>query len=220
MSTSTVPRGVPLAGVAPGAALPAASGLLVVVADDAGTAAPPWVGDWCRSRGREILRHPGRGPAAAEGAAAFGARVLVLRPEPREAGTGPARVVAALRDLPDDALVVADAAEAAARLDAGLTVLHAVPRSFGERSVGLDGTLAHGTRLLAAAAGQVAVHGPRPPVEVRLLRMRPHELVGEALDADLLVLGGPRPGRGGLGLVARSALHHAPCPVLLTPRSA
>jgi nucleotide-binding universal stress UspA family protein len=44
-------------------------------------------------------------------------------------------------------------------------------------------------------------------------------VVGERLDADLVVLGGPRPGTdGALGLVALSALHHAPCPVLLVPR--
>jgi nucleotide-binding universal stress UspA family protein len=58
-------------------------------------------------------------------------------------------------------------------------------------------------------------------VKTWLARVRPHELVGEELDADLLVVGGPRadvPDR--LGLVARSALHHAPCAVLLIPRPA
>jgi nucleotide-binding universal stress UspA family protein len=54
--------------------------------------------------------------------------------------------------------------------------------------------------------------------------VRPYELVGEALHADLLVVGGARTDRtaggpgSGPGLVAHSALHHAPCPVLLTPR--
>jgi nucleotide-binding universal stress UspA family protein len=51
------------------------------------------------------------------------------------------------------------------------------------------------------------------------LRVRPHELVGEGLDADLLVLGGPRhriPAR--VGLVGCSAVQHAPCPVLLAAR--
>jgi nucleotide-binding universal stress UspA family protein len=57
-------------------------------------------------------------------------------------------------------------------------------------------------------------------VTVQLVRALPHEIVGESLDADLLVLGGHRPVTDGmLGLVALSALHHAPCSVLLVARS-
>ena len=57
------------------------------------------------------------------------------------------------------------------------------------------------------------------PTEVALVRSWPHEIVGELLDADLLVLGGPRTGSNGrIGLVATSALRHAPCAVLLAPR--
>jgi nucleotide-binding universal stress UspA family protein len=106
--------------------------------------------------------------------------------------------------------------------------VHAVPCSFGERSVDLAGAVAHGRRLLDAAAAHAEALRAGLVPNTQLLRVRPHELVGEALDADLLVVGGPRTGPrtdhpgsvqpGGLSLVAHSALHHAPCPVLLTPR--
>jgi nucleotide-binding universal stress UspA family protein len=205
------------------------AGHIVVVADRT-AAVPPWAAEWSAWSGRELLLQPvdapaGAGPCAVSGAwaeavtdaAAHAARVLALRTTGRP--PRPRSVVAAVRDLPDDVLVVADAAENAARLGAALALVHGVPMSFGERSVDLRGALDHGRRLLDAAARQVAVREPGLRVTARLLRARPHELVGEDIDADLLVLGGPRAGRsGGLGLVARSALHHAPCPVLLVPR--
>ena len=60
------------------------------------------------------------------------------------------------------------------------------------------------------------------------IRPEPRPAVTAGCEVDLLVIGGPRTVRrtdhrgsvqpGGLGLVAHSALHHAPCPVLLTPR--
>lgn len=130
---------------------------------------------------------------------------------------GPAqrpRVVAALRGLPDDEPVLAEAAAAAEALGGTLRIVHGVPLSFGERSVGLDAALARGERLLAEA--RVRYGG-----ETALVRMRPHEVVGPELDADLLVVGGPRarqPHR--VGLVASTAVQHAPCPVLLVPRKA
>jgi len=148
------------------------------------------------------------------------------RPVEREVPTSSPRVVAAVRNLPDDAPVVTDAVACAALLGGRLTIVHAVPRSFAERSVGLDGAVAHGRRLLEAAASRATTHQPGVPVDCELLRVRPYELVGEMLDADLLVVGGPRTERhaggrsagSGPGLVAHSALYHAPCPVLLTPR--
>jgi nucleotide-binding universal stress UspA family protein len=159
-------------------------------------------------------------------AAGPGARALLLRPGSpvdRPAERRP-HVVAALETLPDDDAVVADAVACAVAVGGALTLVHAVPRSFGERSVGLDGAVAHGLRVLeAAVAHAVALHPALVPA-TQLLRVRPHELVGEALDADLLVVGGPHSDHrgsvqpGGLGLVAHSALHHAPCPVLVAPR--
>ncbi len=186
-----------------------------------GWAVPEWAALWCRRAGWHLRVHPDRGPAAAAAAARLDARVLVLRPA-TPAPASPLRVVAAVRGLPDDAPVVADAATCAARTGGRLAVVHAVPRSFAGRSVGLDRAVAHGRRLLDAAAGRAAAQEPGLRVDRHLLRVRPHELVGEALHADLLVVGGPHvdraAGGAGCGLVAHSALHHAPCPVLLTPR--
>jgi nucleotide-binding universal stress UspA family protein len=185
---------------------------------------PEWAARWCDRAGWELRRHAEAGPFAAAAAARLDARVLVLRPvEPSAASPSP-RVVAAVRSLPDDAPVVTDAAACAARMGGRLTIVHAVPRSFAERSVGLAGAVTHGQRLLEAAAGRATAQEPGLHVECELLRMRPYELVGEALHADLLVVGGARTDRtagepgSGPGLVAHSALHHAPCPVLLTPR--
>lgn len=211
---------------------------LVVVADgvvlDGPAGVPDWAAQWCARSDWELRCHPETGPFAAAAAARLDARVLVLRPAEQAApgSDGPGlperaghpRVVAAVRSLPDDAPVVADAAACAARMGGRLTVVHAVPRSFAGRSVGLAGAVAHGQRLLDSAAERATAHQPGLRVHCQLLRMRPYELVGEALHADLLVVGGARTDRtasqpgAGPGLVAHSALHHAPCPVLLTPR--
>jgi nucleotide-binding universal stress UspA family protein len=128
------------------------------------------------------------------------------------------RVVAALMALPADDPVLAEAVDSARRLDGELVLLHAVPLAFAERSVGLDQALLDGERLLATATALASGRG-QVPKEARLVRMRPHELVGELLEADLLVIGGPRSGRPGrLGLIAASATRYAPCTVLIVPR--
>ena len=226
MSTRTLPG--PLRPSAPPRHT---SRALVVVADDDRTApatttgpttgppVPEWVTRWSRRAGVELRRHPGSGPAAASAAARLDDRVLVLRPATPAPPGGLPRIVAAVRRLPEDDAVVADAAACAARIGGRLTIVHAVPRSFAERSVGLAGALTHGRQLLETAATRATAYEPGVRVDCQLLRVRPHELVGEALHADLLVVGGSRPDRAaGPGLVAHSALYHAPCPVLLTPR--
>jgi nucleotide-binding universal stress UspA family protein len=200
--------------------------VLVVVAEEPDL--PGWVVDWCRRAGRPVQLQPA---ATAEDcvavvAAMAGRSVLVQRTRSaRRAGKARSRprVVAAVRDVRVDESVVTEAAGAAEQLDAALVLAHCVPLSFGERSVGLADALERGRAVLAAAADRVTTAHPGRTVTVitRLLRLRPYELVGEELDADLLVLGGSRqriPAR--LGLVACSALQHAPCPVLLTPRPA
>jgi nucleotide-binding universal stress UspA family protein len=150
-------------------------------------------------------------------ASAAGDSVLIRGAQPPAASCP--RVVAALRSLPDDASVLVDAIDAAVHLDGRLVVLHGVPLSFGERSVGRDEALDRGRDLLEEARALVDCAGTGVAVEVGLVRAWPHELVGELLDADLLVLGGPRAGSTGqLGLIAGSALRHAPCSVLLAPR--
>jgi nucleotide-binding universal stress UspA family protein len=181
---------------------------------------PDWVQQWTHRAGWDVQWHPATGPLGAGAAARMDGRVLLLRAPEQHAATRtrPPRVVAALQGLPDDGPVVADAAACAARAGVALTLVHAVPRSFAERSVGLEGALAAGQRLLDAATDHVTVLERHVPVTCELLRMHPYELVGEALDAHLLVVGGRRPDRPDLGLVAHSALHHAPCPVLIVPR--
>ena len=199
---------------------------------------PAWVVDWCRRAGRAVQLQPAAGtPEACIGIVAglAGRSVLVQRDAtggvadgaadeaavPQAGGRLRPRVVAAVQDLPVDAAVLTDAAEAAEQLDAALVLAHGVPLSFGERSVGLSDALERGGQLLAEAADLITSRYPGRTVTTRLVRMRPHELVGEELDADLLVVGGSHqriPPR--LGLVASSALQHAPCPVLLSPRPA
>jgi hypothetical protein len=187
---------------------------------------PQWAVQWCRRSGRDMrLRtaaaahvigpHAPPRPDVVAGLA--GELVLVVRPSPDDAGSP--GVVATVRNLPDDGPVAVTAAQLAAALDARLLVVHAVPRSFAERSVGLEAAVEHGRRTLVESATMASRAAPDVPVDTRLMRAHPHEAVGEGLAADLLVVGGPRlrvPAE--LGLVSRSALYHAPCPILFVPR--
>jgi len=177
---------------------------------------PPWVEGWCDRSGRTVAARPADAVAIATGA---GDSVLIPRAEPPRASRP--RVVAALRSLPDDACVLVDALDAAAHLNGLLVVLHGVPLSFGERSIGRAEAVDRGHDLLHDARALVEGAHTGVAVEAALVRAWPHEIVGELLDADLLVLGGPRGGScDRLGLVAGSAVRHAPCAVLLAPRPA
>jgi nucleotide-binding universal stress UspA family protein len=118
-------------------------------------------------------------------------------------------------------LVLVEGLDAATHLNGTLTVLHGVPLSFGERTVGRAEAVRNGEDLLERARAFLEGADTDVAVEVALVQAWPHEIVGELLDADLLALGGPRTGSGGrVGLVAASALGHAPCAVLLAPRPA
>jgi universal stress protein family protein len=198
---------------------PRPAAALVVMAHEPDV--PPWVARACRRSGRQVRIEPASGDPEDRlltVAALAGRSVLVVGP-PGNGRPRTGRVVAAVRDLPSDAAVLTEAALAAAVLDAAVVPVHCVPLSFGERSVGLTDALARGHEVLDAAVAQLAADAPGLAVLPRLLRVRPHELVGEGLDADLLVLGGPRhriPTR--VGLVGCSAVQHAPCPVLLSAR--
>ncbi len=193
-----------------------------------GSSPPAWLSEMCGATGRVLETWPDESPRdagplfAAPGLVRAvnqlaGRTVWVAR---SQNDSRPARVVAALRDLPGDSVVLAEATAAAAHLGATLTVAHAVPRSFAERSVALEEAVERGrTQLATAIRAATSRLSGGSHVHSRLVRIRPHELVGEALDADLLVIGGPRADSGDrAGLVLNCALQHAPCPVLLAPR--
>jgi hypothetical protein len=182
---------------------------------------PVWVARACRRSGRQVRLEPAPGTPEDRllTVAALAGRSVLLVGPPGGGRAGTGRVVAAVRDLQGDVAVLTEAALAAMALDATVVPVHCVPLSFGERSVGLTDALARGHEVLDAAVAQLATDAPGIPVAPRLLRVHPHELVGEGLDADVLVLGGPRqriPAR--VGLVGCSAVQHAPCPVLLAAR--
>jgi nucleotide-binding universal stress UspA family protein len=188
---------------------------------------PAWIREWSDRAGTDVrvrtvpVGAPGHRPALSDVVAAITAspadRVLVVPPEPPDR---PVRdVTAALHDLPDDAPVLAAAADTARHLGGTLVLTHGLPISFAERSVGLRTALDHGHHLLDDAAQQLDDDAPGVRVVTRLVRAHAHELVGEDLDTGLLVIGGPRRHvPDALGLVARTALHHAVCPVLIVPR--
>jgi nucleotide-binding universal stress UspA family protein len=171
-----------------------------------GDALPEWVLRWCGRSGRTV--HTSTAPGA-------GDSVIVLR---ETAFAEPPRIAVALRRLPDDAAVLADAFDAAVHLDGSLTLIHGVPLSFGERSVGLSDALLRGEEVLLEARALLETAGADVAVDTRLVRAWPHELVGEQLDADLLAVGGPHAAVDDVGLVAATAVRHAPCPVLVVAR--
>jgi nucleotide-binding universal stress UspA family protein len=198
---------------------------LVVVSDTPDL--PRWVRDWSRRAGRELrvhitpVRAPDHGPTPPGLLAAISAWATdpVLVVPAGSAGTLLRQVTAALHHLPDDEPVLAAAADTARQVGGPLMLTHALPISFAEHSVGLRSALAHAHHVLDAAARRLAADNPDLIVETRLLRAHPHELVGENLDTGLLVIGGPRRRfTDDLGLVARTALNHATCPVLIVPR--
>ena len=198
---------------------------LVVVSDTPDL--PGWVRDWSRRTGRQLrihqaqVRAPGHGPTPPGLLAAISAWATdpVLVVPAGSADTLLRQVTAALHDLPDDEPVLAAAADTARRVGGPLVLTHALPVSFAEHSVGLRSALTHAHRVLDASARRLAAENPDLTVETRFVRAHPHELVGENLDTGLLVIGGPRRGfTDGLGLVARTALNHATCPVLIVPR--
>jgi nucleotide-binding universal stress UspA family protein len=185
---------------------------LVVIAGP-GVPVPGWVRDWT---GDEPAVAVADSRAAVVSAADRGldGPLLVLR---SRVPTTPRRVVAAVQEHAADSPVVEAAVSVTESCGAGLRIVHAVPRSFGERSVGLDAAVERGRRLVGAAARSSAADG-------ELVRAWPHEVLDETLTADLLVIGGlrPPPARhepAELGLTTRAALLHAPCPVLVVPRA-
>jgi nucleotide-binding universal stress UspA family protein len=214
----------------------------LVVIERPGASLPGWVPRRRAGAALSVARHATLPPASAvwsPGAAeawaqvvvdvarttATGAAVLLNLPTSRATSTP--RVIAAVQSAHDDLGVCVEAARCAAALAADVVLLHCVPVSFAERSVGLAAAVDRGGAVLRDSqrglAGELATLHPRQghdvPVSTRLVRAYPHELVSDDLDADLMVVGGSRLGTAaGLGLVALSVVRHAPCPVLVVPR--
>lgn len=213
--------------------VPAGNAGRIVLIDRADGHTEAWARPWCRAAGYELTRRSpspdsaldggpivvGRGRLASDVAELNGGgdSVLVHRyPAYQSRGE---HTVAALRDLPEDEPVLLHAAACASALGKRLLLVHAVPVSFAERSVGLAAAVAHGQKVLETGLAVVAGKEPEVNVAARLLRARPQEIVAVGLSTALLVMGGARAGtRSQLGLVALSALHHASCPVLLVAR--
>jgi nucleotide-binding universal stress UspA family protein len=145
-----------------------------------------------------------------------GASVVVRFPTQCSNG----RVVAAIGRLPDDEPVLRWAAEFAAGLGDELVLAHAVPLAFGERSCQLAEAQDAGLALLRRATKTIGEPWLGPPIRTELVRIRPHDLLANPLGADLLVMGShPAAEEEPPGALVRTALHHAPCTVMVTPRT-
>ncbi len=185
---------------------------LVVVAG----AVPDWVRRWAARSGRNVRRCP------SEDARRCATRgdTLVVPGCGLMSESGP-RVLAAVGDPAADRAVVAEALDAAVHLEGTLHVVHAVPMSFSERSVGLPEALDRGRELLAEVDRWLRAAEAGVPVSTGLVRAWPHEVVGEQVEADLVAVGGPRDGAGDAwGRVVGSAVHHSPGPVVVVARPA
>jgi nucleotide-binding universal stress UspA family protein len=129
-------------------------------------------------------------------------------------------VVATISRLPDDEPVLRWAAEFAAGPGDELVLAHAVPLAFGERSCQLAEAEHAGLALLRRAAETIGEHWLAPPIRTELARVHPHDLLANPLGADLLVMGSDAAAEGEApGALVRTALHHAPCTVMVTPRT-
>jgi nucleotide-binding universal stress UspA family protein len=193
---------------------------------------PRWAYAWRNRAGFELDAHPTMpGADPCPGAAAGWSRVVADVAEATSAGAAvlvnrpcwripeKPRVVAAVQHLPEDLNVIADAAACAAALDGTVVLVHSTPVSFAERSVGLDSAVSSGLATLEDGLAFLAESPFDVPASAELLRAHPHELVNDKLEANVLVVGGSRPGQPSvLGRVTLGAVRNAPCPVVVTPR--
>jgi nucleotide-binding universal stress UspA family protein len=133
---------------------------------------------------------------------------VVVRGEIR-AVRGEHRCVTAAIGGRHDHLVLRRATQAAVRTRSRLRLVHAAPLPAA-RHVGTDDP----ARLLEQAAEVVHDLVPGLTPSLLLERSQPHEAVRAANRSDLLVIG---PGRAAnrLSVVTSTALHMAPCPVLV-----
>ncbi|MET0233374.1 MAG: universal stress protein [Kibdelosporangium sp.] len=134
---------------------------------------------------------------------------VVVRGEPRAVRAEHGWVTAAVGGRHDDA-VIRRATEIATRYRDGLRIVHAWPLP-GPRAVPAQ---AEPNEVLERARNLVAKLVPTLTPSLHLVRSRPHEAVETCSRSDLLVMG-PGSEAGRLSAVTRTALHLAPCPVLV-----
>ncbi|CAL9503811.1 hypothetical protein SUDANB95_03467 [Actinosynnema sp. ALI-1.44] len=125
--------------------------------------------------------------------------VVVVRGTPEAVHGAHHRVTALVTGSVNDPPVLHRAADLARRRGSSLRVLHAVPplpvrTDDPHRPITNADELLRGIRHASVVA-----------------RMHPHEAITHHADTDLLVVGDPGP-------TTRTALHHAPCPVLVVHR--
>lgn len=155
----------------------------------------------------ERHRHPGLGDLVVPVVLGAHCDIVIVRGADDAVDGRRGRVTAMVGGSPDDPMVVAHAAETALALRADLMVLHAVPDPLTHHPVSRQ----HDTdEILVAAEKLVAGLARHPATFIELVRAHPHEVVASRTDTDLLVVG-----RGRTGAVMRSALHLAPCPVMV-----
>jgi nucleotide-binding universal stress UspA family protein len=140
---------------------------------------------------------------------------VVVRGRPSAVRGENRRVTALISGGEDDDLVVARAAAMALDHRAELRVVHALPMPMTRDALAADHQF-----VLDNAVRRLEKLDRRPPHTVVLLHGHPHEAVARCTDSDLLVVGpGDHPTQTGrCGSVTRTALHQAPCPVLVVHR--
>lgn len=135
-------------------------------------------------------------------------------------------VVAAVQDPVEAPALLRVGFEEARSRSAGLVVLHAWWLASGFDTVVVDGAIrdewaARSHEEMAPVLAPLRAEFPEVPVEVTVRHAPPVEAVVDATEtADLLVLGRRHhllPFGSHLGPVARAALDHGVCPVLITP---
>lgn len=134
---------------------------------------------------------------------------VVVRGEPRAVRGEHGWVTAAIGGRHDEA-VIRRATDIATRYRDGLRLVHAWPPA-GPRSVDQD---TKPTDVLERARGLVARLMPTLVPMAHLIRCQPHEAVESCGRSDLLVMG-PGSEPGNLSPITRTALHLAPCPVMV-----
>ena len=158
----------------------------------------------CRGHRHRLL---GLGEAVLPTVAAAHCDVLVVRGTAAAQRGENKRVIAMVSGGQNDVTVVEHAAAMANSHHARMEVLHAEPPTVMD-----DGVFAEKLRIEAL----------RRRITVTMVRTLPHDVIANSDGADLIVLGrGRSAGRpSNPGVVTKSALHHAPCPVLVVhPRA-